>query len=249
MIHHSPNRRREGRGFTLVELLVSITIVVVLASIAVVFAGRSKRKANAASTLGALRQIGIAAHSWMGDNHDRYPPCWDNTEGRNRSYAQVLGEYLYNDDNFRGVDSIFIGPNARLPVKSGKWAHPITFSMNRAVCRDITQSDGVVPQLVRVTQVERPSDVILMADGCQNPSNRGQSNASAYRIAWAVKLTGPRSQFSEPIPEGPDEDSSAGDGWFRYPDGSCNALMCDGSARSFLKGTITKGNMWIDKAN
>lgn len=240
-------RVKRRSGYTLVELLVAIVIIAALAAVVFTIVTRVRISAKNTVTLGALRQIGTAAAAWMGDNHNFYPPCWDNTEGRNRSYAQTLDPYIHGEEDFRREDSIFIGANARLPVKVNEFSHPITFSMNRAVCRDITSSGNRTEKLIHATQVERPGEVILMADGCQNSSNMNQANASAHRVFAAVGQIGNRSRFEEAIPVGPDEDTPAGDGWFRYHGGKCNALMCDGSARQFSKGTILKRHIWIDR--
>lgn len=234
-------------GYTLVELLVAVVIVAALAAVVFAIVTRVRISAKNAATLGTLRQVGIAATSWMGDNNNFYPPCWDNTEGRNRSYAQTLDPYMHGEENFRREESKFIGPNARFPVKVNEFSHPITFSMNRAVCRDITSIGNRTEKLVHTSQVERPGEVILIADGCQNPSNMNQANASAHRVYAAVGQIGSRSRFEEAIPKGKDEDTSAGDGWFRYYGGKCNALMCDGSARQFSKGSILNRHIWIDK--
>lgn len=231
----------------MVELLVVVAIMITLALLVITVASRMKAKAKSVATLGNLREIGVSAQAWMADNNNFYPPCWDNTNGRNLSYVQTLGAILHDHPNFRGADSKFIGPNARLKVTVGKFSHPATFSMNPAVCRNVTQIEGVVPKLVHSAQVERPSDVILMADGCQKPSNLGQSNVSAFKVTAAVSTTGPQAQFGDPIPVGPDTDTAAGDGWFRYADDKCHALMCDGSAQVFAKGSIQKRNIWIDR--
>lgn len=229
------------------ELMVAIVIVATLASLVFLGASKAKRSAQSASTLNQLRQIGMAAAGWMGDNGNFYPPSWDNTDGANRSYAQVLDPYLHGQEAFRDENSLFIGPNARLPVKVNEYSHPITFSMNRAVSRDVTSNGRVTISLIHASQVKRPADVILMADGCQNPGNLNQANASAYRVFTATGgESGPRGDFGDLIQVGPDEDSGSADGWFRYPNGKCQALMCNGSARSFSKGTIKKSNLWID---
>lgn len=239
--------RQRHRGFTIVELLVVIAIMVALAALVFVSVSKVTQAAKSAKTLNRLREIGVAAGGYMADNNMFFPPCWDNTEGRNRSYAQVLDEYLHGRTPYREPDSKFIGPNARLPVKVNNFSHPITFSMNRAIGRDITKYGSFAEDSIHVTQVERSNDVILFADGCQNPRNLNQANASAYRIYGATGEIGPISQFKEAIPVGPDKDIPGGDGWFRYPGGKCHAAMCDGSARAFTKGTITKGNLWLDR--
>jgi len=241
------HRNSKASGFTLVELIVAIVIVATLASLVFLGASKAKSSAQSASTLNQLRQIGTAGAGWMGDHGNFFPPSWDNTEGANRSYAQVLDPYLHGEEVYRNENSLFIGPNARMPVEVNEYSHPITFSMNRAVSRDVTSNGRVSVSLIHSTQVKRPADVILMADGCQNPGNLNQANASAYRVFTATGgESGPRGNFDDPIQVGPDADTGAGDGWFRYPNGKCQALMCNGSARAFSKGSIKKSNLWID---
>jgi hypothetical protein len=227
-------------------LLVTVAILLVLAALALLGMDRARKSAKSAATVANLREIGTAVGLWMGDNNNFYMPCWDNNQGANRSYAQTLDPYLHGVEEFRNLESKFIGPNKRLELKVNEYSHPITYTLNRAVCRDITMYGSISESLIHATQVERTSEVILMADGCQNPSNLNQANASAYRVFAQTGESGPRSRFSEPIPVGPDTDTQDGDGWFRYPDGKCHALMCDGSARAFKKGTIKNRNLWID---
>lgn len=233
-------------GFTLVEILVSVAIILVLATVTVMVTSRIKQAAISARTLNNLREIGVGVAGWMGDNNNFYPPAWDNNGGANRSYAQVLDPYVHGVESFRSLDSKFIGPNKRIPVKVNNFSHPITYMMNRAVCRDTTVYGAVSETLVHASKVTRPAEVILMADGSQNPANLGQANASAYRVYSAVGQRGPAGSASKPIPIGPNEDSGSGDGWFRYDHDKCHALLCDGSAKVFKKGSILNRNLWIE---
>jgi prepilin-type N-terminal cleavage/methylation domain-containing protein len=234
------------RAFTLVELLVTITIIAVLGGVAFFAASKARKSAMSASTLTNLREIGVACAMWTSDNNSYYPPAWDNTNGANRSYAQVLDPYLHGVEAFRSTESKFIGPNKRIPVKVNKWSHPITYSMNRAVSRDMTTPQGARPlKLVHLSKVDNPTDVIQMADGCQNPGNMGQCNATAFRLSSAIGTSGPPEQGDQKVPVGPNEDTGAGEGWFRYDNNKCHALMCDGSARVFEKGTMKKKNLWV----
>ena len=238
--------RHYRSGFSLVETLVTITIIATLAGVALVVTNRAKQAALSASTLSNLREIGTCANLWTVDNNNLFPPAWDNNNGANRSYAQAFDPYMHNVESFRSKQSKFIGPDKRIEVEVNEFSHPITYTMNRAVCRDTTKYGEKQETQVRVTQVSSPSEVILMADGCQNPANLGQTNASAYRLFSYTRQTGPQSKANKAIPVGPDTDTQSGDGWFRYPWGKCHALMCDGSARIFAKGTILYKNIWID---
>jgi prepilin-type processing-associated H-X9-DG protein len=235
-------------AFTLVEILVTITIIITLAGVVFTMASRAKQSATSASTLNNLREIGVCAGLWMSENNNFFPPAWDNNGGANRSYAQVLDPYMHGVTTYRSAKSKFIGPDKRLPVKVNNYSHPITYTMNRAVCRDITTYGNITDTLVHVTKVSQPTQVILLADGCQNPSNLNQTNATAYRLDSAIGRTGPAGKGMVPIPVGPDVDTSKGDGWFRYPWGKCHVLFCDGSAKAFTKGSILNKNIWIDGA-
>lgn len=249
MISHNPiKHRRPGsrrRGFTLIELLVSITIIAVLAGVVFVAASRVRQAAISAKTLNNLREIGACSLMWMSDNHNYYPPAWDNTDGANRSWAQVLDPYMHNVEAHRSTDSKFIGPNKRIPVEVNQWSHPITYSMNRAVSRDMTITGRMELRLVHASKVDNPAAVILMADGCQNPANHGQANATAHRLSAAIGTSGNPGEGSQPVPLGVNEDTPAGDGWFSYQHGKTHALMCDGSARTYEKGTMLKKHLWV----
>lgn len=62
---------RSRQGFSLIELLVAIGIIVILVSLLFPFAKNQIEAANAAKCLGNLRQIGVAAHQWMAENNNR----------------------------------------------------------------------------------------------------------------------------------------------------------------------------------
>lgn len=235
------------RGFTLIEMLVVIVLIAALAAIAFQATMRVRESAKSAATLSQLRDIGVAVGGWMSDNGGFFPPCWNGD--KNQSYAQVLDPYMHGVENLRKADSRFIGVNKRIVVEVRNGSHPITFSLNDALCPNVTLDKGDPAKtrtLIHSSRVSRLSDVILMADGCQNPKNLGQANASAFRVKGAAGASGPNSQRGGLIPVGPDADEPSAGGWFRYPYGKCHALMCDGSARTFPKGSIKKGNVWMD---
>lgn len=239
---------KKYRGVTLIELLVAISIVAVLVSLGYLGMSRAKQSSKAAANIANLKGIGVAAALWSEDNGSRFMPCWQNAGGENMSWAQVLDPYVHNEDDYRKADSVFIGPNARLRWKENAYGHPITYSCNPAVCRAYNTEEDLQRGLIHHTQVQRASQVILLVDGCQNTSNLNQANASAYKVMDSLgwQKSGPEDQYDDLIAVGPDEDSNKGDGWIRYTNGKAGALMCDGSARLFKKGTITKGNIWID---
>ena len=60
-------------GFTLVELLVVITIIVILAAVTFVFASRAKVVASKSTAISQMRNIGVAVAVWSADQSSTEP--------------------------------------------------------------------------------------------------------------------------------------------------------------------------------
>src|SRR5439155_9823895 len=98
-------------GFTLIELLVVITIIAVLASIALpVFNGVTER-ANQTKDLSNAKQIGLALKLFATDNNGAFPtrvPGLDynaaaaltSTNVSNDAFWWLFPSYLQSEDNF-----------------------------------------------------------------------------------------------------------------------------------------------------
>ncbi len=77
-----------NRGFTLVELIVVIAILVILAALLLPVIGSVRKRANVAATTNNLKQTGAAIALYMGDNNNAMPAS-GNTGG-NPAYAYGL---------------------------------------------------------------------------------------------------------------------------------------------------------------
>lgn len=85
-------RDNKSHGFTLVELLVSITIITVLAAMVFTITGKVRASAQQANALSSLRQIGIANVAYYTENNGainvvRDAGEWGPYEGPGTAYA------------------------------------------------------------------------------------------------------------------------------------------------------------------
>ncbi|MEX1048903.1 MAG: prepilin-type N-terminal cleavage/methylation domain-containing protein [Akkermansiaceae bacterium] len=73
--------RFRANGFTIVELLVTISIITVLAVLSVMGVGRLKLAAAKSTSASQMRQMSVAIHLWMGDKSLNEPMYFGNGTG------------------------------------------------------------------------------------------------------------------------------------------------------------------------
>src|SRR5216117_2263794 len=67
---------RQWKAFTLVELLVVISIIAILASLLLPASSQAKAKAQTIQCLNNQRQLQLAWYLYAGDNNDRIAPIY-----------------------------------------------------------------------------------------------------------------------------------------------------------------------------
>ena len=135
-----PRRCRGGAGFTLIEILVVVGIIVILVSVLVPLVGRAMRQAKQTRTAADMGSIGTALEAFKADHGD-YPRPEPGARG---SGAALLGRYLfgpYGDGVERGKTTLddqdppeYAGGKQYLPgdaVRNGGQATSPTFAAVR----------------------------------------------------------------------------------------------------------------------
>lgn len=140
------------KGFTLLEVLVSVTIIAILAVVVLVSLRPMLHAANRAGSLGTLRQVGAAASAYRAENHGRLPP-----RGADTAPFKTFIRY-FRDAGYTAEKTVYLSPAARnRPPKSkdimGSVNRPWFFSatdqssygLNYALSRHINGGPGTHP--------------------------------------------------------------------------------------------------------
>lgn len=196
------------RGFSLVELLATVAITGLLATVVTTTAGRGIEAANSAKCLGQLRQWGSALQNYVQDSGGFLPrrgqgvqPVWvvDRPEDWFNSLAPYLEMppysdlYAANKAPGPGARSIFVCPSAKV---TNPYRHFITYGMNMYLSRwDASEA-------TRVAAIPSPSTLAFMADSPGGYASTVPASA-AYSVAprhsgWAnvVFVDGHAASFS-----------------------------------------------------
>lgn len=187
--HRTGHRFRSICGFTLVEILVVITIIVVLASISFTASRRMISSARTTVCLGNLRQMHTIA-TLEATDRGFYPPALSQTTGPSG--------IKNNGDHFSGLtDSLSCTscPDARFHGTKPKNGRPISaYGTNPTIIGyHVTDETDGTPQpptqpFVKPYQITRPSEVFLLTDCAQFAD--GTSGAVGFSARWWGSQTG-----------------------------------------------------------
>jgi prepilin-type processing-associated H-X9-DG protein/prepilin-type N-terminal cleavage/methylation domain-containing protein len=217
-------------AFTLVELLVVISIIGLLAGLAVPAINGGLKSAKAGACLSNLHQIGIATMAYAAENSFRLPNSGSNDVPE---WPTTLAALVSTDT--KSKKSIFVCPGSEKPVQQGSGTEIAT---TYGVHGGLMPKNGTASNL---SSVVRPTEVILAADMCQDPGKKGWSPYCIENPSIITSQSGGRSgsiNLTSPIATSTDADTG-NNPWMRYRhSGKVNVVMCDGHAEAIKRGAV-----------
>lgn len=198
----SPVRKKRHqvtpKGFTLVEVLVVITIIVVLAALSMIGVGKVRSAARGATCTSNLRQIGAAMIAYTTDNSGELPPLEDRTgKGDNLKgiWPQIIadGGYLPRVTNSKG----------KLTCGAGVWACPECtvvqtnyqgYGGAEGTVMKVKKESAPLSRSLRLAEIPKPERTWLVGDAVTTPKDlkSGWYAIWGNPASWGGKSPGAR---------------------------------------------------------
>ncbi|HSP44141.1 MAG TPA: prepilin-type N-terminal cleavage/methylation domain-containing protein [Luteolibacter sp.] len=157
-----PSTRSQSGGFTLVELLVVITVVAALAATAMAAFRSVRAKANATTELSRMRNLGVAMFSWAAERNGRLPRSSHSATGHGECgwQREILPELGYPDTSRESLAmakprEFGIDPDDT-PVRTP--ALNVYFELNP----EYDDYQGAPQTWRRIDQIPHPSSTVLL---------------------------------------------------------------------------------------
>jgi prepilin-type N-terminal cleavage/methylation domain-containing protein len=208
--------RKMPRAFTLVELLVVVTILALLAAIALPAIGRARVSSGFATASGNMRALAGAVHMYAMDNDGTLPRMRGPGAGNwalDQSWPALVRPYLGVTNT--GVSTltnamVFQDPNEKIHNKLSD------FGCNAYV---MVEDDPGAKNALKLSQIAKPSKTILLAMA-------REQHGSGVRGTWYIKAQNFVSQGTNlAASQAKPSDRGTGKIAFVHVDGSAGMLL------------------------
>jgi prepilin-type N-terminal cleavage/methylation domain-containing protein/prepilin-type processing-associated H-X9-DG protein len=192
--------KRNHHGFTIVELLVVMTVITLLVSLLLPSLKAGREMAKQAVCSGSQRQVAIAINAYTVDNGTKYP--WGTWRPGTASVANPVQTYDTLIDTYIGgpglvaSDSgtwangnptplkVLVCPADPRPLKYGGWAtrsYCMTAVISGGDYLYVSTTVGTPPPSIKMDQVLDAGGTFLVVESPNDPrTGRGRQGAGAY---------------------------------------------------------------------
>ncbi len=195
-------RRTSGSAFTLIELMVVITIIAVLAGLIIMVVSLVRDRANSVKCMSNLRQMGMGFQAYAADNRGLVPPT---------QYSGGIWQTMAHAGIWFGFIETYLPPEGTAPL----WHCPGSiFTLNEARAmgaKNMGKDDQVMTSYghnerpwkarsigefnYRIAQIPNLSEVILLGDRWGTRDGVGVKTQGSIQAPYRCRpMTGSRSQ-------------------------------------------------------
>lgn len=187
--HSSFRIAKRYAAFTLVELLVTITIVIVLAALAFTASSRAISRAKESDAMHDLRTIQAATVLYTTDNNGELFSVFDNggsNGGWQNLWVDKLTDSLPHQGKTNGSttrNSAFHNNKIKL---ANRWVADYAPNDNIIFSKDVNANPP--RSNLKISRIERPSQEVMFVEGANNsPTEKLPKNSGAFTI-WALQV-------------------------------------------------------------
>jgi prepilin-type N-terminal cleavage/methylation domain-containing protein/prepilin-type processing-associated H-X9-DG protein len=180
-------------GFTIVELLVVISIIAVITAILLPAVGKARAIARRTRCASNLKQIDIAMHSYLSSNDDKYPCAQDQVSidpniwlWQGRGWRSFIAPHLGGKINAKNP-SVLLCPSDK--VATVKW-ESTSYSYSLAFYHSPEQIDNLTSDIIKdttkpptaqkPTNIAKPAGKILIGEWLSNHQQDPNDNGFGW---------------------------------------------------------------------
>jgi prepilin-type N-terminal cleavage/methylation domain-containing protein len=224
------------KHFTLIELLITIAIIAILASMLLPALGKARAKAKSIDCLNNIKQHSLLTMSYLNDNDSWFPPNgrWNGVNVYAGSYARFTGPYLKKDFSYSKLGDYKV---FWCPTMLGQLTPEFYFAENflsYGMSISISYRTGSNGRMRKLTSLKGSHSMrILYTETCQTTTNTVVKEGS--QIYFGDYFASYKSIYGRHNSKGV------------RTGGNASTAYCDGSAKSIrvIGSPLTTSNYWL----